>query len=159
MKHFMTVVYAFTNWAQIFGTCPDMVVSFWGTWNSKCASLASRMSIFISWSFINYPKNGVIQNSDGIKYKTFYGSNSCIYKFSPILGTCQHMVVSCVKCGRASVLALLLYQSPILLKTGPIQNSDGIWYKTLYGSNSCIYKFSPNWFLPTRGRLILGNVE
>ncbi len=33
-----------------------------------------------------------------------------------ILGTCQHMVVSCAKCGIASVLTLLLDQSSILLK-------------------------------------------
>ncbi len=75
-----------------------------------------------------------------------------------ILSTCQHMVVSCAKCGKASVLALLLDQSSILQKTGEIQNSEGIRYKKLYGSNSCIYKFSPNWFLPTRGCLILGSV-
>jgi hypothetical protein len=77
-----------------------------------------------------------------------------------ILGTCQHMVVSSVKCGRASVLALLLDHLSILLKNGVIQNSEGIRYKTFYDINSCIYKLSKNIrYLSTHGCHIVGNVE
>ncbi len=72
-----------------------------------------------------------------------------------ILGTCQHMVVLCAKCGIASVLALLLDQLSILQKNGVIQNSVSVTHKTFYSSNSYIYKFNPNFrYLPTHGCLI-----